>query len=130
MRALALVFVCLIACSAAMGQTKVTPKLVATLELTNDQRDLILRGVRAGLGDPVSARLRASFAGRDAEGRTWVCGLASGKNAFGGNMDEKPFVGLLLDVPPDEGNPYFQVTALGGDDDAFDICRQMDLFSR
>jgi hypothetical protein len=62
---------CLIACSAAMGQTKEMPKVKATFGLTNEQIDIVLNGVRGGLGDPVSARLRAAFAGKDVEGRTW-----------------------------------------------------------
>jgi hypothetical protein len=41
---------------------------------------------------------------------------------------------MLVDIPPDEGVGYFQVTALGGDDvtnnPAFDVCRQISFFSR
>lgn len=135
MRAAVLIALTMLAASPSAAQA---PPPAVKLPLSDEQKEAVNQGVRVSLRDPGSAQFSAYFAGKDAKGQTWVCGLVNAKNAHGGYTGDKPFLGLLSELPAGgklaKPVPLFVVIELGGSERAsvaaLKMCREKGLTSK
>lgn len=80
-------------------------------KLTHAEKDVVMRGVRGGMKDPVSAIFGEMAAGKSPKGVITVCGYVNGRNSFGGYVGMQRFMGVLV-MSPD----VFMLSAIAHDD--------------
>jgi len=70
-------------------------QLFPRVSLTPEQVQLVYSGVQRVLSDPNSARFGDIFAGRQPDGKLYVCGSVDVRKNSGGFTGDQPFYGTL-----------------------------------